>query len=339
MLFVEGNRDWEDVPTWVRFLISVGYRWQQDLSIRRLGLISLPSDSAAAGLVTLGALLRDLENPNANDIAGHYAALARHAQQYLTSCRDCEYRCRPDIKKCGYVAEARGRVRSVNSPHRVYVVSDRTNIEQRELAFVYRDLIEFPKPQFATDWYLDNEPPLVLAANEGELCCDRYRGFFPEQNIFAENLRKTYSGLCLAGRAAGERSTRDSFATVRFRQEGSDFRLDDLLTVNGWSDAAVSRVSFFNVRTEKFDRRNENPALVVADGHVSFLKATGRSEFQQGDILGMFSRTLERDALETLGNKIQSWSQWYETDHELLSRIAPIPRGIAVTVLRRKSLQ
>ncbi len=255
MLFVEGNRDWEDVPTWVRFLISVGYRWQQDLSIRRLGLISLPSDSAAAGLVTLGALLRDLENPNANDIAGHYAALARHAQQYLTSCRDCEYRCRPDIKKCGY------------------------------------------------------------------------------------DLRKTYSGLCLAGRAAGERSTRDSFATVRFRQEGSDFRLDDLLTVNGWSDAAVSRVSFFNVRTEKFDRRNENPALVVADGHVSFLKATGRSEFQQGDILGMFSRTLERDALETLGNKIQSWSQWYETDHELLSRIAPIPRGIAVTVLRRKSLQ
>jgi len=337
MLFVEGNRDWETIPAWVRFLISVGHSWQQDLSIRRLGLISLPSDSAAAGLVTLGALLRDLENPHANDIAGHYDALARHAQQYLTSCRDCEYRCNPDIKKCGYIAEARGRVRSVNSRNRVYVVSDRTDIEQRQLAFAFRDLIEFPKRQFATDWYLDNEPPVVLATSEGELCCDRYCGFFPEQNIFADNLRKTYSGLCLVGRATGERSTRDSLGRVRFRREGSDFRLDDLLTVNGWSDAAVSRVSFFNVRTEKFDRRSENPALVVADGHLSFLKAAGRSEFQQSDILGVFSRTLERDALETLGNKIQSWGQWYETDDELLSRIAPIPRGIAVIVLRRKS--
>lgn len=339
MLFAEGNRDWENTPGWAQFLISVGHAWPHDLSIRRLGLISLPCDSAAAGLVALGAVVRDLENPDANDVTGHYEALARHAHQYLTSCRDCEYRCNPDIKKCGYIAEALGRVRSLRSPRRVFVVSDRTNIEQRHLAFAYQDLIEFPKPQFAADWYLYDQPPPVLPTNEGELCADRYRGFFPEKEVFAENLRRTYSGLCLAGRAAGERSTRDRFASVRFRQDGFDCRLDDLLTINRWSDAAVSRVSFFNTRTEKFDRPSESPALVVADGHVSFLKATGRREFQQSDILGVFSRTLERDALETLGNKIEAWRQWYETDDEVLSRTGPTPRGITVMILRRKSPQ
>jgi hypothetical protein len=339
MLFAEGNRDWENTPAWAQFLISVGHGWPHDLSGRRLGLISLPCDSAAAGLVALGAVIRDLENPDANDVAGHYDALARHAEQYLTSCRDCEYRCHPDIKKCGYVAEAKGRVRSISSPHRVYVISDRTRLDRHQLAFAYRDLIDFPKPQFAREWYLDDEPPPVLDTNEGELSADRYRGFFPEKKIFAGNLRKTYSGLCFAGRAAGERSTRDRLTNLRFRQDGFECRLNDLLTVHGWSDAAVSRASFFNVRTEKFDRRSESPALVVADGHVSFLKAAGRSEFQQSDILGVFSRALERDALETLGNKIQAWRQWYEIDDEFLSKLAPIPRGITVIILRRKSSQ
>jgi hypothetical protein len=337
MVFSEGDRDWQPIPAWARFLIAFGYRWPRDgPRRRRIALISMPCDSAAAGLVTLGTLIRDLANPDANDIAGHYDALMRHAQQYLESCRDCDLKCHPQVKQCGHIAEASGRVRSERFPRRTYLISNRTSIQEGQLVFFYRDKIYSPNRQFVTDWYLDGHPLPQLETVDGQLPSDPYQQIIEEGQILPENLRKTYSGLCLASRAAGESATREMFASIRFRESTAEFRLGDLLTVHGWSTASISRVSFFNVRTGTVDRTSGSPALVVADGDPSFLKVAGRPEFQQSDILGVISRTLERDALEAVGNKMQALRQWYAQDNEALARMTPSPLGISVTMLKRR---
>ena len=47
-----------------------------------------------------------------------------------------------------------------------------------------------------------------------------------------------------------------------------------------------------------------SPALVIADGDASFLKVLARTEFQHSDIIGVFHRTIDRDRLELLGNRM-----------------------------------
>ncbi len=338
MLFSEGDRPWEPIPTWAQFLLSLGHCWPNEKPVtRRLALISMPSDSAAAGLLTLGVLIRDLANPEANDIAGHYDALLRHAQQYLESCRDCDLEtCNPEVKRCGHVAKASGRMRSNLFPRKRYIISERTNVLERRLAFSYRDKLYFPNPDFVSEWYFEGDPPPKVDSPQNELPAAPYRRIIENDRIFPENLRKTYSGLCLAGRSAGEKETREVLASIRFRDGTEEFSLEKLLTIHGWSATDVSRVSFFNARTAAIDRIIGSPALVVADGDASFLRVTSRPEFQQSDILGVISCTSERDALEAVGNKMQALRQWYHPDAETFSRIGPVPRGISLSILRRR---
>jgi len=76
--------------------------------------------------------------------------------------------------------------------------------------------------------------------------------------------------------------------------------------------------------------------LVVADGNASFLKVIDRSNFEQSDIIAVFQRVIERDKLEELGSKLASLDQWYALDTESMGCLPPSPRGIAVSILRRR---
>lgn len=103
MQFSEYNSEWKPVPPWVEFLIKFGYEWRREpKGSRRIALISMPCDSAAAGLIALGAMVRDLADSNANDVAGHYDKLLQYARQYLKSCNPCVFKCKPQLSQCGY---------------------------------------------------------------------------------------------------------------------------------------------------------------------------------------------------------------------------------------------
>ncbi len=339
MFFSEANQAWRPVPQWVAFSLRLGYQWLSGvLGQRRIALISMPCDSAAAGLIALGALIRDLGSPNANDVEGHYDAQLRYARQYLESCRDCNMRCHPELKGCSYTEEASGRVRDKRG--KLYQISERTDFVERSLwvCLPRKSLTRWQNPKYATDWRIDGEPPLQLINPEGALPGEAYIRIIDDAQIIPDNLRRSFSGLCLAGRLVGETATREACASVRFRFENGEHRLPDLLTIYGWSQSDfVSRITFFNARTERFDRQASAPDLVVADGDTSFLKVLSRSEFQRSDVIGVIHRTVDRDHLEDVGNKMLGLRQWYDEDSEMLGRLPAAPRGISLLILRRRT--
>ena len=326
------------MPNWVRFLISFGYNWPTNESRpRRISLISMPCDSAGAGLVALGAMIRGLGNPNANDLDGHYEALMRYARQYLESCRDCDMRCDPDAKGCGYTIEVSGRVRYKGE--NIYTVSGRTNLTKRDIWFFGQGVDRWLNPRLSTDWQIDGEPLPELTNETEALPEDVYDIIVDGAQIITTNLKRSFSGLCLVGRVAGKAASREVFESVRFRIGGTEYSLPNLLTVYGWNQSSeISRMTFFNARTEEFDRDPYEPTLVVADGDVSFLKVLDDSEFQRSDVIGVIQRTLERDSLESVGNRMLGLRQWYAEDTELMARFRNIPVGISLAILRRRSL-
>jgi hypothetical protein len=300
----------------------------------------MPCDSPAAGLVTLGALIRDLGDPLANDEEGHYDKLLSHAQQFLTACRKCDVKCRPEVTRCGYVKQATGRLRSPLLPHLTLEISDKTDFETGKLRWLQPDgrrnhCLVSPDPKYTINYHLEDEPPPVWDRSEGEIPSSAYRSIVTGLQAFDHNLRRSYSGLCLAGRAVGETASREICASVRFRNGAGDFGLEDLLTIHGWTASGVSRVAFFNPRTQRLDRSNASPRLVIADGDASFHTTLARSEFQCSDLIGVIHRNMERERLEALGEKMAP-NQWFVQDTELLCGLPPLPRGISIAVLKRR---
>ncbi len=339
MFFSEANQEWQVVPQWARFLIRLGYQWPcADLGHRRIALISMPCDSAAAGLVTLGALIRDLGNSTANDVDGHYDALLRYAHQYLECCRVCTMRCQPGFRGCGYTAEATGFVRDTGKKrYQIVKISER---KDREAAIVClrQTVKKWVFRHSATQWHIDGDTPPKLFGNDQKgVPIGTYDQIIPDARIIQENLGRSFSGLCLAGRVAGETASREAYGSIRFQFEEGEYGLSDLLTVHEWLPSnTVSRLTYFNARTGELDRRSSAPALVVADGDASFLKILNQPEFQRSDVTGVIHRTVEHDRLENVGNRMLSLRQWYAEDSEMVSRLSNVPRGISVLVLRRK---
>ena len=337
MLFSEADQEWRPVPHWVEFLIRLGYDWPDGVSgQRRIALVSMPCDSAAASLIALGALIRDLGNPNANDIDGHYDSLLRYARQYLQSCSLCDMPCDPGSKNCGYAAQATGWVRYQHTTR--YRVSERTSLRNRHLAFVRgkSNLTRYPLPEGAIDWQIAGDPPVRLTNQDGALPEEAYGQIVDRAPILHGNLLKSFSGLCLAGRVAGKTATREVCGSVRFRGANGEYALPELLTVQEWAQSnAVSRMNYFNARTEQFDRQASAPALVVADGDASILKTLRLSAFQRSDVIGAVHRTMERGQLEAIGNRVHGLRQWYAEDYGMLGRLPAAPRGISVLILVR----
>lgn len=339
MLFSESNRPWEPVPRWAESFVRLGYEWPNAaIQVRRISLISMPCDSPAAGLIALGAMIRDLGSPSANDIDAHYDSLLRYAKQHLDDCRDCELeRCNPEEKGCGHAKKADGWVRSAANPRERAVVSDETNFERRELAWQDGSVTWRPTVNGALRWHIDDEPPTQVRESAGILSHAAYAALVNGARILPENLRRSFSGLCFAGRASGESRSREVCGAVRFRDGDFEYGLDELLTVYGWSYSDVSRVTFFNSRTEQLDRSTASPALVVADGGDSFLRVSSATRFQRSDVIGVIHRTMERERLEALGEKMTSLRQWYVQDEDMLCGLPVIPPGVSISILRRRS--
>jgi hypothetical protein len=337
-LFSEAGAEWRAVPEWASFLIRFGYAWRTSSKSRRIALLTLPCDSAAAGLISLGTLVKDLGDPTANDESNHFLALSRFTHQYTDSCRSCNIRCDPSEKGCGYSERASGIVR--NKDGRRYRVAE--SIEHAtygsSILCVRDEETRYLVSSYAKDWSIDGQPAINSDTRLASLAAMPYGHIVNGSRPLPENLSRSFSGLCLAGRSRGESSSREMMDSVRFACGGREYRLADLLTIDDWSASnPVSRICFYNSRTGRLDRFGCAPSLVVADGDSGFLRVLDDRRFQNSDVIGVVERTLEHDRLESVGNKMTALRRWYGVDAESARVVGAAPYGITLATLIRRS--
>jgi len=314
----------------------------------------MPCDSGGAGLVALGALVRDLQNPRANDQDGHLDQLRAHAATYSHLCGKvtsnglvCEDSCNPVAVGCGLPRPINGlvrnlaggvyRIKSVGSPFgdatEVGIAVTPARIEKtqknRRTKVGYQNALTrdpgviWILPQEVSKWRLDGHAPVTAASLGARLLAEPYLDLIAEAKVLEGNLSSSYSGLCLAGRGAGEKSTKEQLDTLKFLgRSGVEWSLSNLLSVNRWNDIPrVTRVCFYNTRTGNLDAGSLAPRLVVADGAQAMAQAL--LEFKESDVLGIVHRGIERELLEDLGDRVRQLDQWYLPDREFASSLPP----------------
>ncbi|MFZ4081794.1 MAG: hypothetical protein ACOYKN_11240 [Pirellula sp.] len=319
MKFSESQDPWRGVPEWASFLIDFGFAWiVQPVPNRRIAVVTMPADSAAAGLITLGAMRKCLELDDANDVDSHYRRLLdiAHARPPGVQLRFTDKRDR--FKFYGFDEKGNPIVKNVT------VTWFQTRTITRSDAMKWRVYGEAPVAVLNGQKVPHSQIYNNLVKNGGE--------------IKPSNLSQSHSQICLAGRSVGETRTRECIANIRFQNEGCEADLSYLLTVQGWMPGTVSRVMFYNARTDEFDRQQVKPQVVIADGDASFLTVVDGSDFEHSDVIGVIHRTMERDRLEAVGTKLENLRQWYE--QSALVGLPQSPRGIGISVLaRRQSCQ
>ncbi len=336
--FSEAGEEWRDIPPWVSYLIRFGYSWQPASRSRRVAFLSMPCDTPAAGLISLGALIHGLGDPDANDEAGHFSGLSRFTRQYSASCRTCKIRCDPSEKGCGYTERASGIVRDKDGRRYQVVESIDHPIFGPAIKCAREGETRYLLSNYAREWHIEAQVALGTNAGAAAPLCDAYSSIVPSAVTLPGNLSRSYSGICLAGRSRGESSSREVMATIRFASAGKQHNLADLLSIDDWSASdSVSRISFYNSRTGHVDRFGCAPSLVVTDGDSSLLRVLDESRFQNSDVIGVFERTLDRDRLEAIGSRLAELRRWYEEDPESAKSLAPAPPGIGLAILRRRS--
>jgi hypothetical protein len=317
--FSDGGSQWASLPPWARYLIGLGQSWPHiSDGKRRVALISMPCESAAAGLIALGALRKRLEFPGADDRNAHFERIRSVALQGQGTVEIF------DLRRKG---KRRG-------PYFLDGAFDEEKVWARLRSSP--DLSVTVSPATAAFWQFDGEPPVEVLDGQrlpyGPLYATIPGALAP---VVEDNLSHSDSDICLAGRTAGEASTRKAMDELRFRNEhGPVASLADLLTIHSWQGATVSRLVLFNTRTERADRSCRVPRLVLADGDLSFLGAL--RHFDRSDLVGVVSRTADRERLEMVGAKLVDMLQWFEGDEALALRLPPLVPGIALSVLRER---
>lgn len=313
MRFSERNASWEEIPPWVDFSLRLGYEWAETTATgRRICLISMPCDSAGAGLIALGAMRKRLELRDANDLGLHFHRIQRLSDPRLS----------PALLRHKF---QHGRFE--------FDQIDRGIVWLKQIAAPMRMAVF---PHNAEDWRFEGEAPVRLFAGARVPHGVIYAHLIPGQvGVLDKNLAVSDSGVCVAGRVSGASSSEAMFSGIRFQGNGEVANLDKLLTVQNWSPGTTSRISFFNTRTEELDRDTGRPELVVADGTASFLKVADRVEFAQSDIIAVMHRTADRDVLDEISVKIADLRQWYATDPDPVSAVGRKPPGIEMLTLKR----
>jgi hypothetical protein len=308
MEFTEYSSKSTSVPEWASYLISFGYRWMQSpCESRRIALISLPGDSAGAGLVALGVVRKCLELELADDASVHYARLkllAAHNPDNLTLRHATE-----DGVFCFDTVDATGMP---------WVSMQRKPLERRNVI-----------PLRASNWRIYDEPFIAVGTGARIPFGEIYRNLINNAGeIIEENLMRSFSQVCLAVRAAGKTVTRDTFSSVSLRLVNRPVDLASLLTVSDWSGSSVSRLNAYTTGSKKFDRVVGETKLVIADGHESFLRILDERAFKHSDVIGVYDRVQDRSKLEEIGLKLESLRGWYDDwDADDISRP---PNGIHV---------
>lgn len=305
-MYTENEISYDYIPVWVKSMIRLGYEWSRDRSPwkGRVCFVSMPCKSVAAAFIVLGALRKDLEKKDANNINGHFESLCRARDAFYNSpeiydgcVRDkrnkkWKFFYREDgslfVEDANYkkVVKRKGRmVQNPNGPVRQLITKDA-----------------------ATDWRLDGDAVIEIKEASAGLNKTDYKKIPGCTGLIDDNnLRKSYKGLLFVGDGKEKDSIyMRNIYDVKFGDNGQQISLGDLLTLHPSSNG-VTRANFCN--HSKVESQSKDHYLVVADGHSAILKAL--THFSNSDIIGVYSRDDAIDGLMTIANRLGEIGRYY----------------------------
>jgi hypothetical protein len=342
-MILENGVSYSSTPDWMRWLIDLGMLWREKAEGRRtISLVSMPCDSSAAGLITLGATLRNFCDPLASEAEGHHKALISYAEQYLSACASCSLeKCDPALKRCGYVYEATGKLVHKTKLKSKALISASTDISNNLLALQIPGrgkngpVTNFLTKDGVLDWHVQGHPPVAAHARCDELLSESYQRIKPEIDFVNDNFAQSYLGLCLAGRTMGASATKERCSEISYVGDEGLVSLTDLLALHGWAGTnQIVRGCFYNSRTGDIFPPSAMPGHVVVDGASALLKALSEQIFQRSHIICVVNRLANEDDILDLGEKLSNLRQWYSPQIDfLVADNHPIPKGISLTSL------
>lgn len=317
----DAGQNWREMPHWVRYFLDLGHKWPRRISGpgRSIRIISMPIKNPAAGLIALGAVAADLKDPAANDKDRHYDSLLSYARQFLHACKTCKFRCRPDLRKCGYFHESTGILRHKDRSRSKLYISSQTDFAAKVLRLASKSdgsgaLTTIEDAEWTHNYYEDEGVPLLLGRSAETMPVEAIRRLFQDDNICSNNLTVSYSSLCLAGGAAGQAAMHGELAAFQFGARDPK-SLAAILPINGWDNGSteLSRLVYFNTRGGgAFGQAINNPHLVIADGIDALASVLSEKKLKGADVIALVSRVHERDKMEEFGALLEAQSQWYD---------------------------
>lgn len=304
LLVSEGGRDWVALPVWMHWLLRVGAGLAtKPRGPRSLVLISLPCESAASGLIAVGAVAGRMGVPAANDLAGH----AQRMRERFNAGEKVRYCYRMpksrDYRGDFFIAE--------------WSPAGMVAFERCDAQNSHRNLT----PEARLDlWHEKGRPALHVAEAGGGLQHSVLYGALlgDAASIREESLTQTESATCLAVHVQGEASTLTRFTNLRLKV-GEDYAsIAELTSVAEWNPARVSRLVLFNTRTDAIDRPMVAPRLLIVDGAAAFQRVADDPRFAEADVVCAFDLLAERDEMEKMSAWADDRRQWY----------SPMSRGL-----------
>lgn len=343
MQYFEGHAVHDTVPGWAAMALGLGYRWRHSgSSVRRIGLLSMPCESEAAGIISLGALRSDLERTTANHLDTHFDHLLQACHERVTvHMRRVDYpeELSWDVRKA--VDDTRWRFVAYDGERDAIVLESATH-----RPVVKRNGKSIPNPNGACSSYImrDNafgwqlrDCPLPQLPPEGKALEPTAYSNLPGcfGHILEENLTRSYDGLVLVGQGAARDSAyMQKFYTVGFVSADRQLPLGDLLTLHHGERNYIRRLRFLNERAHH-GAGVQTARLVVADGISALLCA--EKLFPTSDIVGVCSRDASVEAVLQLKVWLNDIVRYYtdaETSHYLSGEM---PAGMLLRVLQRRT--
>lgn len=343
MRYFEANVLHDAVPKWVASALSLGYRWHQSGSdARRIGLLSMPCESEAAGLIVLGALRSDLERATANHVDTHFDLLLRACRERVAALKRAgEPSGQPSWDVRNVVEDTCWRFAADNDSADKIVLEDS---KYRPLLKRGGKLILNPNGpcrRYITrenvhGWQL-HDHPLPQVPPSGSALEQQLYSALPGCNglILEDNLRRSYDGLVLVGQGAARDTTyMHKLYAVGFVSDDRRLPLGELLTLHHAEKNYIRRLRFLNERVRD-DSSGHEAWLVVADGIPALL--TAERLFSDSDIIGVCNRDAAAESIDRLRDRLNEIIRYYtdmNTDNCLLGAL---PEGVLLRVLQRKT--
>lgn len=342
MQYFEAHTVHDAFPTWAAAALGLGYRWRLNVSsARRIGLLSMPYDSEAAGIIALGALRRDLERTTSNHVDTHFDLLSRVCHERVaahmhreSSSEELLWDVRNDAddtrwRFVAYDGDLDAIVLEI-ATHRTVIKRKGKKIPNPNGAcnrYIMRDN--------AIGWQLRNCPLPQLPPDGKALNSSAYSGLPGCTGpILEANLRRSYDGLVLVGQGAARDSTyMQKFYLAGFASSEHRLSLGDLLTLHHSERKYIRRLRFLNERALQ-NEAVHSASLVVADGISALLCA--EKLFPSSDIIGVCNRDASVEAITQLKDRLSDLIRYYtDTDHSQYVS-GEMPAGMLLRVLQRR---